>query len=119
MIFDVKDMAAAVDFYTRLGFERIVVRSHDGEREVSSADNPAWATFKSGDTRLDLMLIGTDMMSFEVADVAATTAALRERGLQPNPAGPNNSGIALTDPDGNVIYIMPRHQKLSAGAGTK
>ena len=46
MIFDVKDMEKSIDFYTRLGFERTVLRGHDGEREISSDNNPGWATFR-------------------------------------------------------------------------
>ncbi len=107
MIFDVKDMEKSIDFYTRLGFERTVVRGHDGERHISSSDNPTWATFEYGNQSLHLMLIGMNMMNFEVADIQATSAGLRERGLNPRPAGPNGSGITLADPEGNIIYIMP------------
>jgi hypothetical protein len=107
MIFDVKDMVKSIDFYTRLGFERTVVRGYDGEHEISSSNNPDWATFRYGEQNLALMAIGTNMMNFEVADIEATMAGLEERGLKPRPAGPNDSGIDLIDPDGNVIYIMP------------
>ena len=106
MIFDVKHMAKSVDFYTRLGFERTVVRSHDGEGPTSSEDNPNWATFRCGHQSVHLMLIGTDMMHFVVADPKAVMASLKERGLDPIPAGPGDSGTSLADPDGNIIYIM-------------
>ena len=53
------------------------------------------------------MVIGTSMINFEVADIKETMAGLKARGLKPKPDGPNNSGMTLFDPDGNVIYIMP------------
>jgi hypothetical protein len=58
------------------------------------------------------MVIGTSMMNFEVVDIEATMAGLKARGLKPRPAGPNNSGIDLIDPDGNVIYIMPSQSQI-------
>ncbi len=40
IVLDVKDMAKSVDFYTRLGFERTVVRSHDGEDRLAQRTIP-------------------------------------------------------------------------------
>lgn len=106
IVFDVKDVAKSVDFYTRLGFQRTVVRSHDGKRPISSEANPDWATFRCGQQNVHLMSIGMNMITFVVADPQAAAADLRARGLDPAPAGPGGSGASLTDPDGNVIYIM-------------
>ena len=79
LIFDVKDMAKSVDFYTRLGFERTLVRGHDGERLITSQDNPSWATFRYGHQNVHLMLIGTNMINFAVADPKAVMLVLKER----------------------------------------
>jgi len=106
MVLDVKDMARSIDFYTRLAFERTVVHGHDGEEPITSQDNPNWATFRCRRQNVHLMLIGTSMMSFAVTDPKAVMANLKERGLDPIPAGPGDSGISLADPDGNIIYIM-------------
>ena len=65
-----------------------------------------WATFRCGQQQVHLMLIGTNMVSFVAADPKAIMADLKERGLDPRPAGPSDSGASLADPDGNVIYIM-------------
>ena len=106
IVLDVKDMAKSVVFYTRLGFERTVVGGHDGVRPITSEENPGWATFRCGRQQVHLMLIGTNMVTFAVADPKAVMADLKERGLDPIPAGPGDSGTSLADPDGNIIYIM-------------
>ncbi len=106
MIFTVKDLAKSIDFYTRLGFEQTVVHGHDGQKPISSEDNPSWATFRCGNQRVHLMDIGMNMMHFVVDDPPAVMTALTERGLAPYASGPGNTGASLEDPDGNIIYIM-------------
>ncbi len=106
MIFNVKDLAKSIDFYTRLGFEQTVVHGHDGENPISSEDNPTWATFRYRNQNVSLMDIGMNMMHFVVDDPPAVMTALTERGLAPQASGPGNTGASLGDPDGNIIYIM-------------
>ncbi|HJM75214.1 MAG TPA: VOC family protein [Dehalococcoidia bacterium] len=108
VVLNLSDLAQSVDFYTRLGFERTEVHGHDGERPISSKDNPNCATFRAGRQEVHLMRIGMNMLNFAVGEPKAVMAELQARGLEATPAGPDDSGTSLADPDGNIIYIMKR-----------
>lgn len=101
LIFSVKDLQVSIRFYTKLGFVH--------HQEESWNEN--FAMLRYGALRLSLMqgVVPQDMLlhfiSGEQTEVDNAMSLLRDRGLELQPAGPDNVGGFIEDPDGNAIYL--------------
>jgi len=101
LILSVRDLDQSVEFYTRMGFKH-----HD-----TKYWNKHFATLQYQDFVLALMqgVIPQDMMlhflSHDWSEVDHAVEILEEKGLNLNPAGPENRGAFIEDPDGNAIYL--------------
>lgn len=105
----VADVARSVEFYGRLGFEVVNTVEHAGRL--------SWAMLKSGQARL-MFSIASDpvdaaqqavLFYLYTADVAATQAELRGRGVKvgdvTHPFYMPKGEVRVEDPDGYVLLI--------------
>lgn len=107
----VADVAAAADFYSKLGFEACGSFTPPGE------DSPSWVSLRSGPAELMLSRASEPVVAAQqavlfyvyCADVEAMHRALAGAGLEPGPIGRpfyNPEGeFRLVDPDGYVVMV--------------
>jgi catechol 2,3-dioxygenase-like lactoylglutathione lyase family enzyme len=107
----VRDIAASIAFYEKLGFAVENQVTPDGE------DTPNWVWLRAERAELMLARASAPVIAAEQAilfytycdDVAATHAAVSEAGLAPGPVATpfyNPGGeFRLADPDGYTIFV--------------
>jgi catechol 2,3-dioxygenase-like lactoylglutathione lyase family enzyme len=101
LILKVEDLEKSLNFYTSLGFERI---------DTEAASEHFVSLWYRGFV-LDLMqdIIPQKMMlhflSQTWTEVDVAVKVLERRGLSLAPAGPDNKGAYIEDPDANAIYL--------------
>ncbi|HOO97477.1 MAG TPA: VOC family protein [Caldisericia bacterium] len=97
---NVKDLGKSVEFYEKLGLERIGGVPEDG-----------WAILKQGNCVLGLFQghIDKDLLHFRGADLYKLEHQYEMKGLVPNKKAhiesDGSESMELVDPDGNVIYF--------------
>lgn len=98
---NVKDIAASVSFYQKLGFRQ--TEGSIGERRV---------VMQTGSCRIALYqgYLENNLLHFRGSDVMALARRLEERGIAP--ASPpsedeeGNQSLLIEDPDGNKVYFV-------------
>ncbi|MCE5177019.1 MAG: VOC family protein [Caldisericales bacterium] len=96
----VKDLVKSIDFYHKLGFERV-----DGE------PSKGWAVLRCGDLRLGLYQghLEANLMSFLGGNVKSITQDLKSKKIEmfsdATQEKDGSMGAKLVDPDGNIIYF--------------
>ncbi|HOR46449.1 MAG TPA: VOC family protein [Caldisericia bacterium] len=96
----VNDLVRSMDFYHKLGFERV-----DGEPAKG------WAVLRCGDLRLGLYQghLETNLMSFLGGNVKSIAQDLKSKKIEmfsdATQEKDGSMGAKLVDPDGNIIYF--------------
>ena len=96
----VRDMAASVDFYRRLGFR--IVEDHD-PRNITLVDNDCRLSLYEGYLDPD-----RPQLIFWQGDIDRIERDLIARGLRPEPrlTDARGTGLMLFDPDGHPLYFV-------------